>query len=106
MLCICTSSIQSAIIRVHDMITRGCLHRTMLRIPCAQYTNSGILKINYLCYKALIMRPDRCVKEIYEDNLALRGVEILEPLTGLFFLANMPQRATVSVLCFLCGLDG
>jgi len=58
--CICTLSIKSVIIRVHDTISRGCLHRTVRKISCAPYTNSGILKINYLCSKALLMRPNWC----------------------------------------------
>ena len=60
MFCICTSSIQSVIIRVHDTSSRGCLHRTVRKISFAPYTNSGILKVNYFCSKALLMRLNWC----------------------------------------------
>jgi hypothetical protein len=59
---ICTLSIQDVIIRVHDIIARGLLHRTVYRTLCAQYMNTAILKINYLCFKAQRMRLNRCVE--------------------------------------------
>jgi len=68
MFCICILSIQSVIIRVPDTISRGCRHRTVRKISCAPYTSSGILKIDYLSYKTLLMRTKRCGKYIYEDT--------------------------------------
>jgi hypothetical protein len=104
MLCICTLSIHSVMINVHDMITRGCLHRTVRRIPCAQYMNSGILNINYLCAKTLLMRPNRCVEISLWRRLTWHyAVLKISAAHWPVFLRSKPEPANVNVLC--CYVD-